>query len=106
MQHVLQGAARLQPISKGEHDMEASKPTYEKRLGHIRLTIWENLTEGRSDAKGDPEPWYNINILRHFKQQDGEWRAVPAFNGLADLALVAECVQLARAWILAREHQA
>jgi hypothetical protein len=95
-----------------------SKPTYEKRLGHIRLTIWENVTEGKSDTKGEPNgqpnggpnehlrAWYNISILRHFKQPDGEWRAVPTFNGLADLALVAECVQLARAWILARENNA
>jgi len=84
-----------------------SKPTYEKRLGHIRLAIWKNpiRDNGGNFRDSNRRTWYNISIARSFKVGD-EWREASTFNGLADLAVVAECVELARAWILKSEDRA
>lgn len=70
------------------------KPAFEKRLNHIRVTVWENQSEGK--------PWFNTVITRRY--QDGtEYKDTNTFNGLADLALVAEAVSLARDFIRQRE---
>ena len=94
--------------------MESNKPSYEKRLGHIRLAIWENITEKSAEAKtvdnksfgnGGARIWHNVSITRTYVS-DGQYKEASTYNGLGDLALVAECVQLARAWILARQDNA
>lgn len=88
--------------------METNKPAYEKRLSHIRLAIWENPADGKSqDAEGNARApgkvFHNVTISRVYRI--GEvWHEAPTFNGLADLALVAECITLAKAWIAGRER--
>ena len=72
-----------------------SRPSYEKRLGNIRVAVWENNTEGKV--------WHNAAITRRYKKDD-EWREATTFNGHADLALVAECVQSAKSWIAGRQE--
>ena len=78
--------------------MEKNKPSYEKRLGNVRVAIWENTTE-------EGKNWHNVAITRRYKQ-NGDWKEAATFSGLGDLALVGECVDVAKSWIAARERQA
>lgn len=71
-----------------------NKPAFEKRLGGVRVAIWEN-----ENASG---VWHNVSITRHYKDGD-EWREASTYNGLSDLALLREAVELAREWIRQRE---
>ena len=74
-----------------------NKPAFESRLNHIRGTVWENVG-------GDGRPWFNTTIARRY--QDGEtWKEVATFNGLADLALVAEVVRTCQDFIRRQEQQ-
>ncbi len=68
-----------------------SSPAYEARLNHIRVAVWENT---RKDGKR----WFNSSATRRY--QDGnEWKEATTFNGLADLALLAEAVRMAQEFI-------
>lgn len=79
--------------------MTDNKPVFEKRLGQVRLAIWENATD-------DPKKkWHNVSITRRYKQND-DWKETSTFNGLGDLALLGECVNLAKDWIALREQAA
>ncbi len=71
--------------------MNKNKPIYEERLGHIRLTVWENTNERGT--------FYNVNVVRRYRDTDGEYRDTHTFTGLADLALVAEAARLARDFV-------
>ncbi|TWU62361.1 hypothetical protein V7x_40900 [Crateriforma conspicua] len=73
---------------------EGKKPAFESRLGNIRVSVWQNTSDN-----GD---WFNTVITRRYKDGD-EWRDTNTFNGLADLALVAEAYRLARQYIT--EHE-
>ena len=78
-------------------EQNKKKPAYEKRLGNIRIAVWENVTDGKR--------WHNAAVTRRYKQGD-EWREASTFNGLADLALVAECIAFGKSWIADRQEQA
>jgi hypothetical protein len=75
--------------------MEKNKPHYEKRIGNIRVAIWENITEGVA--------WHNVSISRRYKDNAGEWKESTTFNGLGDLAQVGSAVWLAQEWIRHRD---
>ncbi len=75
--------------------METNKPAYEKRLGSVRLAIWENSSNGK--------PWFNVAITRRYKDGD-DWKDATTFNGLGDLALVSEAVNMAKTWVAEREQ--
>jgi hypothetical protein len=89
------GEAQTRTLIDEEKAMEKdNKPVYEKRLGHIRV---ENVTEGKR--------WHNVAITRRYRQED-DWKEATTFNGLADLALVGECIARAKDWIARREEEA
>ena len=67
-----------------------NRPAYEKRLGNIRVAVWQNVNDGKR--------WYNVSFTRRYRQDD-EWREATTFNGLGDLAIVAQCLELAKNWI-------
>lgn len=70
---------------------EKTAPAYEARLNHIRVTVWEN-------TGNDGKCWFNTSVTRRY--QDGnDWKDATTFNGLADLALVAEGVRMAQEFI-------
>jgi hypothetical protein len=71
-----------------------NNPVYEKRIGSVRVAIWENQNSGGV--------WHNVSIVRHYKDGE-EWKEASTYNGLADLALVREAVEVAREWIRRRE---
>ena len=75
--------------------MTKSKPVYEKRIGSIRLAIWENENEGKT--------WFNVSAVRRFKDGE-EWKEASTFNGLSDLTHLAKAVELGMAWIERREN--
>jgi hypothetical protein len=81
---------------KENEEMKNDGPVFEKRLNHIRVSVWRNVTDGR--------PWYNAVFTRRFKDGN-EWRDSNAFNGLADLALLHEALDLARNYIRREEER-
>lgn len=71
-----------------------NKPAYEVRLNHIRVSVWANASERGA--------WFNTVVTRRYKDGE-EWKDSNSFSGLADLALVAEGVRLARDFIAQAE---
>ena len=79
---------------KKDHTTEGNRPSFEVRLGAIRVSVWRNHGEN-----GD---WFNTVITRRYR--DGEdWKETNTFNGLADLALALEGGRLAREFIAGQE---
>lgn len=75
--------------------MTKNKPVYEKRIGSIRLAIWENENQGK--------PWFNVSVVRRWKEGE-QWTESSTFNGLADLTHLAKAVELGMEWIERREN--
>jgi hypothetical protein len=74
-----------------------NKPAYEIRLNHIRVSVWANSSERGT--------WFNTVLTRRYKDGE-EWKDSNSFSGMADLALVAEGVRLARDFIARAETDA
>lgn len=74
-----------------------NKPVFERRLNNIRVSVWANAN--------DKGTWFNTVVTRRYKDGEEEWRDSNSFSGLADLALVAEAVRLARDYIAAVEAE-
>ncbi len=73
-----------------------NKPAFDRRLGHIRVAVWENQSNGTT--------WHNIAITRRWKEGDA-WRESPTFSGIGDLAQVAAAVRLAQEWVSTRLNE-
>jgi hypothetical protein len=82
-------------MSRNKQGNEKSRPVFERRLGSIRVAVWQN-------AAPDGGVWWNISIVRRYRDGE-EWKEAQTFNGLADLALVREAATLAGSWIAAQE---
>ena len=80
-------------------DKNNNKPVYEMRLGHVRIAVWRNFSEGGT------KEWFNASLSRRYLK-DGVWQETNTFNGLADLTLVGECIAQAKDWIARQEEQA
>jgi hypothetical protein len=76
-------------------DKEKNRPCFEKRVGAIRLVIFENIGE-------NGKPWHNISISRSYRSGT-EWKETTTFNGEGDLAQVGWAVFSALDWL--RNHQ-
>lgn len=74
--------------------MEKNRPVWDVRLGSIRAAIFENRNADKT--------FFNVGISRRFKQGN-EWMTSTTFNGLADLALVRQAVELAIEWLATHE---
>ncbi len=70
--------------------MTTKRPSWEKRLGQIRVAIWENQHNGSS--------WFNVSLGRRVKEGE-EWKEYSTYNGIADLAIVKQAVEMAISWI-------
>lgn len=79
--------------------MEKSRPCFEKRVGSIRVAVWENTSE----SNGTPKKWHNAAITRRYRDGN-DWKDAPTLNGLGDLAQAALAVQLAIDWINQRQE--
>ena len=79
--------------------MEKNRPCFEKRVGNIRVAVWENT----NDSNGSPRKWHNVSIMRRYKDGN-DWKEVPTLNGLGDLAQASLAVQLAEDWIAQRKE--
>ena len=84
--------------------MEKQKPVYEKRVGNIRVAIWENVSEANADSNGNTSPrrWHNVALTRRYKV-GSEWREAPTLNGLGDLAQATLALWMAEQWINQRQ---
>jgi len=83
--------------------MEKQRPCYEKRVGNIRVAIWENVSEGATNGNATARRWHNIAVTRRYKAGT-EWKEAPTLNGLGDLAQAALALQLAEEWIVQRQE--
>ena len=72
--------------------MEKRRPSFERKLGTVRITVWRNV----SKEKG--REWFSATIVRRYKAGD-EWKEVNTFNGIAELSLVRQGIDLALDWI-------
>jgi len=79
---------------KNETNEKTNTPAHEVRLGSVRLSVWRNVS--------DSGAWFNTSISRRFRQDD-DWKDSNAFNGVADLALVAEGIAQCRDFILRQD---
>jgi hypothetical protein len=77
-------------------DKEKNRPCFEKKVGAIRLVIFENIGE-------NGKPWHNISITRSYKSGDG-WKEATTFNGEGDLAQVGWAVFSALDWLRTRQN--
>ncbi len=76
-------------------DKEKNRPCFEKRVGSIRLVIFENVSE-------NGKPWHNVSITRSYRSGT-EWKDTATFNGEGDLAQVVWAVLSGLDWL--RNHQ-
>lgn len=76
--------------------MKSDRPVFTRRLNGLRVTVWENETDGTV--------WYSSVFTRHYREGE-KWRDVTSFNGLGDLALLAEAVELAKDFIRKKEAE-
>ncbi|MGD0519189.1 MAG: hypothetical protein ABSA26_16760 [Thermoguttaceae bacterium] len=83
--------------------MEKQRPCYEKRVGNIRVAIWENASEGTVNGNATTRCWYNVALTRRYKVGT-EWKEAPTLNGLGDIAQAALALRLAEAWIAQRQE--
>ncbi|MCB0909934.1 MAG: hypothetical protein KDB63_22790 [Nocardioidaceae bacterium] len=75
-------------------DDKKAKPVFEERLHNIRVSVWENR-----DRNGNV--FHNVRIVRRYKSGD-DWADADSLTGLGDLALAAEAITLAKAWLRER----
>jgi hypothetical protein len=86
--------------------MSHQKPVYAKRIGNIRIAVWENLNESKdSPGTRSERKWHSITITKRFRDTHGEWRETGSFTGLGDLAQVALAVRLTQDWLRNREDE-
>jgi hypothetical protein len=76
--------------------MAKEHPALSTRLNGLRVTVWENETDG--------QVWYSAVFTRHYREGE-KWRDVTSFNGLGDLALLEEGVRLAKDFIRRKEQE-
>ena len=48
--------------------MEKNRPCFEKRVGNIRVAIWENTSDSKNG--GTSKKWHNVSITRRYKDAD------------------------------------
>jgi hypothetical protein len=77
-------------------EKEENRPCFEKRVGAIRLVIFENVGE-------NGKPWHNISITRSYRVGE-EWQEATTFNGEGDLAQVGWVVFSALEWLRTRQN--
>ena len=73
---------------------QGNKPVFERRLGNVRLVVFENESNGRA--------YFNVAMTRSYKDGN-EWREVNTFNGLHDLALLKELIGQAAGFLALQE---
>ncbi len=79
---------------KDSNNSGVSHPAFVRRLNHVRVSVWMNT--------GDNGNWFNTVITRRYRDGE-EWKDSSAFNGLGDLALLAEGIRLAQNFIADNE---
>jgi hypothetical protein len=92
-------AMRFSNNDKQENNMENNKPIFSRSIGHLKISIWENLAEGGAQ-------WWNVSLVRRWKDTaTGEYRESGTLNGIGDLALALQAVRLAQRFIVRRQDE-
>jgi len=62
---------------KKESNMENRKPSFERMLGLVRVTVWKNVSESKTEGK-PPRQWYSTSIVRRYKS-GSDWKDAHTF---------------------------
>lgn len=71
-----------------------NRPAYAKRVGNIRVTVWENQNEGQT--------FFNTSVVRRYRDGE-EWKETSALNGLSDISAALFALDAAARYISQRE---
>lgn len=78
--------------------MTKKQPAFSRRLNHVRVTVWPNVTGTNGNT------WYATEVRRrYYSESEKEWHDSYSFNGVADLCLVIEALEQARDFIRGQE---
>ena len=81
---------------KNKQQKTGNRPAYSKRIGNVRVTVWENDNEGQT--------YFNSSLVRRYR--DGEdWKETNNLNGLADVTAALFALNAAAAFISSREDE-
>lgn len=81
--------------TKTTKDNQPSRgPSYMKRVGMLRGTVWENENEGRT--------YFNVNVVRRYRDGE-EWKDGASINGIADIVAAIEVLECCKTYIHSRE---
>lgn len=72
-------------------------PVFNKRLGAVSATVFENRSEERT--------YFNVQITRRYKGSDGEWHDSNVLNGEADVTHLIQVLECANRFLQERGTQ-
>lgn len=73
-----------------------NSPVYSKRVGSVRAAVWEQTTESGA-------VFFNVSLVRRYKDDGGDWQDSSSFNGTGDLAAAIMAMQFVADWINSRQ---
>jgi hypothetical protein len=76
-------------------EKEKNRPCFVKKVGAIRLTIFENGENGRK--------WLSVSLSRSYRSGD-EWKETNTLSGEGDLVQAAWAIQSALEWLQNRPN--
>lgn len=79
---------------KNNKNKNSNRPVYAKRIGNIRVTVWENRNE--------EQIYFNASVVRRYRDGD-EWKETSNLNGLGDITAALFALQSAARFISDRE---
>lgn len=81
---------------KDKKKTNSNRPAYAKRIGSVRVTVWENQHEGQT--------FFNASIVRRYRDGD-DWKETGNLNGLSDLTAALYALEAAAQYISDREDE-
>lgn len=83
---------------KAEKEKSNDKaPVFNKRLGAVSATVFENRSEERT--------YFNVQINRRYKGSDGEWHDSNVLNGEADVSHLIQVLECTNRFLQERAMQ-
>lgn len=82
---------------KAEKERKENSPVFSKRLGAINATVFENQTDERA--------YFNVQVTRRYKANDGAWHDSNVLNGEADVTHLLEVLNCTKRFLQERAMQ-
>ncbi len=87
----------MKKVVKDKEKENGAAPIFTKRLGAISGNIFENRTDDRV--------YYNVQITRRYRANDGAWHDSNVLNGEADVCLLIEVLESIKRFLQERSIQ-